>query len=180
MSLTRQIFRFAIPRKRPAQINNGWQFPMKYRHEMLVPANLKRKATDDLQYPSGRPSRRAAVESGARFGPQSTVRGPVEPKSIDAILRHHSRDRLFVPPVAWTSLQLRLLNCRFALQKTGKLEHAQSQVVVSDPPVDNSRERNTPSDLCRAMAQFGGRRMSEVKKSAIKDILHAYDIWPIR
>ncbi|PYI34803.1 hypothetical protein BP00DRAFT_389474 [Aspergillus indologenus CBS 114.80] len=123
---------------------------------MPVPAHLKRKATDDPQSPSNRPSRRVAVESRARVDPQPTTRGPVEPNSIEAILRHHSRDRLYVPPVAWTSMQLRLLNCRFTRQQAGPLKEQvkdppQSQRIGSDPPVRNSRRRHTPSDLCRSL-----------------------------
>ncbi|GKZ42657.1 hypothetical protein AbraIFM66951_002349 [Aspergillus brasiliensis] len=36
-----------------------------------------------------------------------------------------------------------------------------------------------PSDLRRAMVQLGGRRTLEVKKSAIKEILGAYDVCPL-
>ncbi|QKX61151.1 uncharacterized protein TRUGW13939_08298 [Talaromyces rugulosus] len=45
-----------------------------------------------------------------------TARRIVQPGSIQALLRDHCRVRLYVPPIAWTSKQLRLLNCQFVLQ----------------------------------------------------------------
>ncbi|GAB1198723.1 hypothetical protein APSETT444_008051 [Aspergillus pseudonomiae] len=125
---------------------------------MLVPAKFKRPATDDPQCPSARLSRRVAVESRAHC---------------------RCRDRLYVPPEAWTLRQLRLLNCRFTVQKKRQLkESLQSQVMLADSPVQDFR--NTPSNLPRAMTQFGGRRTLEVKKSALKEILDAYGICPLR
>ncbi|KAB8262533.1 hypothetical protein BDV32DRAFT_147456 [Aspergillus pseudonomiae] len=134
---------------------------------MLVPAIFKRPATDDPQCPSARLSRRVAVESRAH------CRWSVEPNSIQSMIRDNSRDRLYVPPEAWTLRQLRLLNCRFTVQKKRQLkESLQSQVMLADSPVQDFR--NTPSNLPRAMTQFGGRRTLEVKKSALKEILGAY------
>ncbi|GAT27855.1 hypothetical protein RIB2604_02302130 [Aspergillus luchuensis] len=70
--------------------------------------------------------------------------------------------------------QLRLLGCRFTLQTSKRKERPHSQVMLSDSLVHDLRKPNLPADLRRAMLQFGGRRTSEVKKTAIKEIVGAY------
>ncbi|PYH69194.1 uncharacterized protein BO88DRAFT_415123 [Aspergillus vadensis CBS 113365] len=124
----------------------------------------KRKATDDPHSPSVR----------GHFRPQPTIRWSIEPNSIESFLRDNSRDRLYVPPIAWTLRHLRLLGCRFTLQTSKRKERPHSQVVISDSPVHDLRKPNLPADLRRAMLQFGGRRTSEVRKTAIKEIVGAY------
>ncbi|PWY74843.1 hypothetical protein BO83DRAFT_443884 [Aspergillus eucalypticola CBS 122712] len=131
-----------------------------------MPDRLKRKATDDPQCPSVRPR--------GHFRPQPTIRWSIEPNSIESILRDNSRDRLYVPPVAWTLRHLRLLGCRFTLQTSKRKERPTPQLVLLGSPVHNLRRPNLPADLRRAMLQFGGRRTSEVKKTAIKETVGAY------
>ncbi|OJZ82335.1 hypothetical protein ASPFODRAFT_84546 [Aspergillus luchuensis CBS 106.47] len=113
----------------------------------------KRKATDDPQYSSVRPP--------GQFRPQPMIRRSIEPNSIESILRDNSRDRLYVPPVAWTMRQLRLLGCRSTPQTSKRKERPHSQVTLSDSLVHDLRQPNLPADLRCAMLQFGGRRTSE-------------------
>ncbi|GLA77078.1 hypothetical protein AtubIFM55763_008960 [Aspergillus tubingensis] len=127
---------------------------------------LKRKAIDDPQCPSVRPR--------GHFRPQPTIRWSIEPNSIDSILRDNSRDRLYVPPVAWTMRHLRLLGCGFTLRTSKRKDRPHSQAVILDSPVHDLPKPNLSADLRRAMLQFGGRRTLEVKKTAIKEILGAY------
>ncbi|KAK3933438.1 hypothetical protein QBC46DRAFT_402393 [Diplogelasinospora grovesii] len=54
-----------------------------------------------------------------------------EPLSINDILRKHSRDRLFVPPLHWTSQHLALLECRFARKEIGLHGYEQTQFPES-------------------------------------------------
>ncbi|OJJ69495.1 hypothetical protein ASPBRDRAFT_57159 [Aspergillus brasiliensis CBS 101740] len=103
-----------------------------------MPAGLKRKATDEPQCPSARPR--------GHSRPQPTTRWSIEPNSIDSIIRNNSRDRLYVPPVAWTSKHLQHLNCGFILQKGQIKERRESQ---ADPPVHDLRKPNMPSGLRR-------------------------------
>lgn len=137
-----------------------------------MPARLQRNATDDHRCPS--------VQPRGHFRPQLTIRWLTEPNSIESNLRANNRDRLYVPPVAWTLRHLRLLGCGFTLQTSQRKERPHSQVVLSDSPVRHLPKPNMPSDLRRAMLQFGGRRTLEVKKSAIKKILGACDFCPLR
>ncbi|KAK0701334.1 hypothetical protein B0H67DRAFT_558795 [Lasiosphaeris hirsuta] len=67
----------------------------------------------------------APDEGNAGAPPPNRHNEPDEPEavSINQILRRHSRDRLFVHPLHWTSQQVVLLECHFA-QKTVKVPPA--------------------------------------------------------
>jgi hypothetical protein len=145
--------------------------PTQYLYEMPESTKRKREAADDLR--SFRARRLCRVAASNACVQSRATRRAIEPTSIQSIIRDNSRDRLFVPPIAWTSKHLWLLDCTF---------------VLRDSPVHGSREQNSSlwgtnepqllSDLRRAMTQLRARRTLHVKKSAIQEVLHAYDFCP--
>ncbi|KAK3293973.1 uncharacterized protein B0H64DRAFT_462295 [Chaetomium fimeti] len=80
--------------------------------------------------------------------PQSPA-GPHQPKrsSLNDILRENSRHRLFVRPWKWTSRHLRLLDCRFLLEKGER----KSEVMDTESSVQDgltiSQQQKRPGHL---------------------------------
>ncbi|CAK96872.1 hypothetical protein M747DRAFT_359474 [Aspergillus niger ATCC 13496] len=129
-----------------------------------MPARLQRNATDDHRCPS--------VQPRGHFRPQLTIRWLTEPNSIESNLRANNRDRLYVPPVAWTLRHLRLLGCGFTLQTSQRKERPHSQVVLSDSPVRHLPKPNMPSDLRRSL--LACRPSIEIADSHSSEFLSFY------
>ncbi|KAF5000395.1 hypothetical protein FDECE_11215 [Fusarium decemcellulare] len=62
------------------------------------------------------PTPESSAPSWLNFSPTRPIRPP-EPSSINNIIREHSRSRLYVSPLHWTSQHLQLLDCQFVLEK---------------------------------------------------------------
>ncbi|KAK0701115.1 hypothetical protein B0T21DRAFT_134619 [Apiosordaria backusii] len=63
--------------------------------------------------------KRRRITSNHAIAPSSvSLSQSPEPSSINDILRSHSRERLYVPPLQWTAHHLDLLGCRFVRNKT--------------------------------------------------------------
>ncbi|KAH7308979.1 hypothetical protein B0I35DRAFT_441127 [Stachybotrys elegans] len=90
----------------------------------------------------------------------------IEPCSINDILRKHSRERLYVKPLHWTSKQLHHLGCDFAV----------------DPPPHDKKQNTDDVDkrLVRSMAeavrQLAPWREQRTKAMAIDDALHDHGL----
>lgn len=93
--------------------------------------SLKRKAELDTR---GSQKRTRHASSQAASSDLASLTSP-EPLSINGILRQHSRNRLFVTPLHWKSLQLELLGCRFASRKAGQ------KIRRKDSDAPNGREQ---------------------------------------
>ncbi|CAG8056397.1 unnamed protein product [Penicillium nalgiovense] len=108
---------------------------------------------------------------------------------ICAIIRDHCGIRLYVPPIAWTSDQLRLLICQFRLQNRRRRGKQQTQSATQDIGFQDDGSRAADS---AAQTKPGGGRYSDAmrtttklaqistlvaKKSAIQDILGAYNVY---
>lgn len=144
----------------------------------------KRKAESDL--PSPPPQRRCSIQFGSPFAPcgRPSATGPGEPTSIRNILQENCRARLYVPPIAWTSDHLRLLECQFLLVKRGgrKQPHAPSRARCDshDHETDDfaiqSHEQKRYDDAILAATQLRQPSTLTVKKFAVRDILNFWDI----
>jgi len=79
---------------------------------------LKRNANGELDSSQ---SKRGRITSNHATAPSLVwlSRSP-EPSSINDILRSHSRDRLYIPPLQWTAQHLDLLGCPFVRDKAPK------------------------------------------------------------
>ncbi|KAK3358785.1 hypothetical protein B0T25DRAFT_531157 [Lasiosphaeria hispida] len=77
-------------------------------------------------------SRRGRITSNYTTAPSpvSLSQSP-EPSSINNILRNHSRDRLYIPPLQWTAQHLDLLGCRFVRNKAPRLTGEGHRVDLS-------------------------------------------------
>ncbi|KAJ6186885.1 hypothetical protein N7519_001793 [Penicillium mononematosum] len=107
---------------------------------------------------------------------QSTDRRQAQPHSIQAIIRDNCGLRLYVPPIAWTSDQLRLLTCHFNLQKgRGKQAHDNGG-RVTDGTTQIKPERWRHSQLMRTATKLARISTLVAKKFAVEEILNAYDI----
>ncbi|KAK1147627.1 hypothetical protein N8T08_000969 [Aspergillus melleus] len=138
----------------------------------------KRKAADDLQWPPD-------TQDSARQ--RSTAESTIKLTSILSILRANCRERLYVKPMAWTSSQLRHLDCKFEAQKNPRTRKERPpQAGPQDPSILITRRSrcNLPTarispELIRATMQLSGCKTLIGKKYAIEEILSAFDIYPL-
>jgi hypothetical protein len=105
----------------------------------------------------------------------TTVRPP-QPGSIQAIIREHCRSRLYVPPIAWTSKQPRLLGCRFVF-KTLRARGQRQGSAEESPTQQQTQEYR---DRTFAAAGLQGPAIASWWKVAVEDFLGAYNIRPLR
>lgn len=88
----------------------------------------KRTAEDALPSPR---SKRACLPTpkflGSSWSSSRTTTRPADPLSINGLMRKHSRDRLYVPLLHWTSQHLQLLDCQFILEKAGPQQKESSR-----------------------------------------------------
>lgn len=76
---------------------------------------LKRSANGELNSSQSKRGRITSNHATALL-PVALSRLP-KPSSINDILRSHSRDRLYIPPLQWTAQHLDLLDCPFVRDK---------------------------------------------------------------
>ena len=100
-----------------------------------------------------------------------TIRPP-QPGSIQAIIREQCRSRLYVPPIAWTSNQPRLLGCRFVFK----------QPQVRGQKQDDAGNKNAtqqPQERLVAATRLARPGMASWRKVAVGELLEAFNIRPL-
>ena len=147
---------------------------------------LKRKSQLD---PSGPPAKRDSLGSDSPSALHDWQMSPIaspktiytspEPKSINAILREHPHQRLYVPPIVWTSDQPRLLDCQFARQELRQKGPRSSK--ARDSVKEVSRKDQQPcEEIIHAAAALQRISITSAKRHAIQRLLGAYDVFPLQ
>jgi hypothetical protein len=132
----------------------------------------KPKAQDDIASPLAQQPRPSKTESPFVTYQQSTSRRQVQPHSLQAIIRDNCGLRLYVPPITWTSDQLRLLTCHFNLRKgRGKQQAHNNRGRVADGTTQKRPERWRHSQLMRAATKLARISTLVAKKFAVEDIM---------
>ncbi|KAJ4328617.1 hypothetical protein N0V84_000976 [Fusarium piperis] len=86
-----------------------------------VPKSEQKRTVDDAALPEPQPQK---LRSFSLTRPIQ-IQAP-QPSSINSILREHSRTRLYVKPLYWTSQHLQLLNCQFVLENGPRPDESSS------------------------------------------------------
>jgi hypothetical protein len=91
-----------------------------------------------------------------------------EQASVNAILRHHCRTKLFVRPIFWTSQHLQLLDCRFETKKIP--QGPRSRDLEGHPDPLWARE------IVRYLSVIVRPCMLDAQRSFMKDVLDAHGL----
>lgn len=132
--------------------------------------STKRQTSHDLPSSQAQRDSTSLSASDSSFEPprSSPVKShpPPEPGSLNEIIRTNCRTRLFLPPVAWSSLQLELLGCHFVDKKRlSRTRHNDIQ-NTSSPEVGSQCQ-----DRMRAATQLCQRNPLNIKLCALEEIL---------
>ena len=99
-----------------------------------------------------------------------------DPLSLNGILRQHSRARLYVMPLHWTSTHLQLLRCRFTpksrISPSSLTVKEDTQVIEAEEPVDAHLGRQTSRvDWNVLMKPVWDLRKSTWNEQTLKDAM---------
>lgn len=102
---------------------------------------------------------------------------PPQPGSIQAIIREQCRSRLYVPPIAWTSNQPRLLGCHFVFE-TLRARGERHGGAERESTIQQRTEEYQQRILAAAGLQ--GPAIASWWRAAVEDFLRTYNICPLR
>lgn len=119
----------------------------------------KSSANGELDSSQSKPSNHTTAPP-----PASLSQSP-EPSSINDILRKHSRDRLYIPPLRWTAQHLNLLGCRFVRKKVPR-------------PTGEGHEAGLPADKALSLLaeDLSCPSITEFKTTVIRIHLEGHNI----
>lgn len=99
-----------------------------------------------------------------------------EPASINAIIHEHCHTRLYVPPIAWTLSQLKLLDCQFIAQKPSSKK---PESATDEKGIKHHQSTQYQVTL-KAAHQLRQLCSQSLKKSAVEEIFATHNIHPLR
>jgi len=112
----------------------------------------------------------------------SPSRSTPEPSSINDILRRHSRSRLYVYPIQWTSDQLELLECRFLAKRRPGLRTGQSgtKKVATCSQQELQAIESKIKLFTRSAGYLRGIQNAMCRNVTVEELLLAFDIHKLR
>ncbi|KAK3331663.1 hypothetical protein B0T19DRAFT_438551 [Cercophora scortea] len=149
---------------------------------MEVPARQSEAPTSPSR--STQPSSSGCASPSTRLSTTADKFRPPEPLSLNSTLRAHSRTRLYVNPLYWTSQHLLLLDCRFVrekaiLQTETKTQSADAQVSKLDQssPEERRAQEFSSANISSAARRLRHSRASWVKTEVVQQILELYGLY---
>ncbi|PHH64719.1 hypothetical protein CDD81_3981 [Ophiocordyceps australis] len=156
-------------------------------HASLAATSLKRKAWPDAEcYCTSKrhyalacdPRDAQLVERRVPPGPaEADFSNPPEPGSLSDTMRKNPRERLYLPPMLWTSRHLSLLNCEFSAEKLSP--SADEPPLILQAPSDERASVHCVTSArgwaIRAVNQLANPCAPQARASAVRCVLAACD-----
>lgn len=119
-----------------------------------------------------------AVMLPSRLTPRSIATMPPEPESINAILRKHSRARLYVHPVGWTQSQPHLLGCRFVRRKPCSRKPDNVEICAEKEPISRPEDPELLQKRIGIINDLRQPSIASFKKSMVEALIQTYHVQP--